>query len=182
MDDEESMPFDPLSCDPVLLDAAVVWVHMPSGAAALQGIVRHPDGGPILGGPAVHPRPVSTGGTRALLPGVDLSQHGRLPSQPALWPDGTTEKALAAALEQGWRVLTRAEAVRILAAQLYRLRGSDQPGHILHSDQADERTWHPRQNASGRQSTYLQVVFVARSIGVPDTPAPLLDADQVREP
>lgn len=162
--DTTSMPFDP-----EVAEVALVWVHLPTGASAVQGVVRHPDGGPILAGSRMGARPVGAGGTEVLSPGVPAG-HGVLTPDPATWAQTGTDTAEQAAEERGWHLLTRAQAVDVLAAQGYRLRSRLQPGHVLHSDQADESVWHDRQSISGRPAAYVRAAFVARPIRLPDSP------------
>lgn len=172
-----------MSSDPLLLEVALVWVHLPSGAAAVQGVVRHPDGGPMTGGSAVADRPVGAGGTEVLAqaapPATEVLSPGAQPpvhllsSDPAGWAVTGPEAAQAEAERRGWRLVSRAEAARVLSVQGYRLRDSTAPGHVLHTDQADDLTWHPRQGPGGRRSPFILAAFATRPVRVPDSPASL---------
>lgn len=155
-----------ISRDPALVELAMVWAHLPSGAAAIQGVVRHLDGGPTLGGSKVRDRPVGAGGIDVLFEGADPAPH-QLGPDKSRWaqPDPTYAQIKAEA--RGWTLLTRADTIVIMISQGYQLRDSGQVGHVLHSDQADELVWHQRQGTGGRPSPFLCAAFAIRTIPDP---------------
>lgn len=177
--DSASMPRDP-----IMTDIALVRVHLPSGAATIQGVVRHPDGGPIIAGSLLRRRPVSTGGSEVLFPATgpmratETTDHSRW----ALTAPSIVEAALR---QRGWEIITREEAAALLLAKGYSMRSSAQPGHVLHTDQADTATWHPHRagpsddlgdgpgDGLGDGDGYTQLAFAAHAIVVPDDLASL---------
>jgi hypothetical protein len=151
------------------LELALVWVHLPSGVAAVQGVVRNPDGGPTTGGSWVRGRPVGAGGIDVLFDGVEPPVN-RLSPDPSGWAYPTPDVAQEAAQSKGWQLLTRADAVKVMIRQGYQLGSSSQPGHLLHADQADTVIWHNRQGVGSRPSPYIQAAFAVRPIQVPHVP------------
>lgn len=170
--DSTSMPRDweltemtPVEIAPV--EIAVAWVHLPSGAAAVQGVVRHPDGGPIVAGSALRSRPVGAGGIDVLYEGVDPTggpRHGRAPLLRSQWALTDTDGVAETLAMRGWRLMSRAEAARMLTEQGYQLRHSNASGHVLHLDLADDTIWHDWVAVSGKPFSYIQVAFVARPL------------------
>jgi hypothetical protein len=146
---------------PSRVEIARVWVHLPSGAAAVQGIVRHPDGGPIVAGARFRARPIVEGGTHVLETGAPPNSPDNIAPLPttqwAMTDPGEIEPMLTNA---GWRLITRAEAVKILIAQGYRLRDSTQAGHVAHLDLNDEVVWHANDNSFA----HMQAAFVIRHV------------------
>lgn len=144
------------------LEIALAWVHLPSGGAAVQGIVRHPDGGPIVGGSRLRNRPVGAGGTEILLPGADphghASHHLLRPDQWAMATPAMVEPTLT---ERGWQLTSRTDAIHTLTYQGYQIRDSSQPGHVVHLDQDDDAVWHDW-TVAGKAFPYVQAAFVTR--------------------
>jgi hypothetical protein len=170
--------------NPVMTDIALVQVHLPSGAATIQGIVRNPDGGPIVAGSLLRRRPVVTGGSDVLLPATaPMGTAEKLdPDRWALADPAIVEVELQ---RRGWEIISRKEAATLLAEQGYLMRSSTQPGHVLHTDQADAATWHRRgygpddglhhgPGAPGDGADpYLRLAFVVRPVVVPNDLASL---------
>lgn len=147
-----------------IAEVALAWLHIPSGAAVLQGIVRHPDGGPIIGGASVRHRPLAAGGAQVLLEGTDQAQ---VTANPDTWAN-TASNAVQELLELlGWRTIPRVEAAAILRLLGYRLRPSDAPGHVLHADHADEDIWHHKPTLNGRACRYTLAAFAVRPLLAP---------------
>lgn len=157
-----------IPCDPARTEIALVWLHLPSGAAAIQGIVRHADGGPIVAGAAVRGRPLAAGGTEVLHNGADPTTN-RFTADPRTWavtePDAVQEQVML----RGWQLISRRKAAAILDAQSYLLRSSSAPGHVVHEDQADDMVWHYKASRDGRPSTYTWAAFVVRPMLEPGT-------------
>lgn len=181
------------------VDIAVAWTHLPTGSAAVHGVVRHPDGGPIVAGSLLRNRPIAAGGIEVLyegvdpvgdpsryhptnpspdpgaddgdgeLAGMDIDIAGGRPLRRGEWALSDTDAVTETLQMRGWTLVTRAEAARLLGRQGYRLRRSTSPGHVLYADHADEQVWHDWVAVNGQVFAYVQVAFVVR----PAAPPPL---------
>lgn len=152
--------------DPVMTDIALVQVHLPSGASTIQGIVRHPDGGPIVAGSLLRKRPVATGGSEVVFPPTAPLRDAER-CDPSRWTLTEATDVEAELQARGWAVITRHDALTLLRAQGYRLRSSEQPGHAIYTDQDDNATWYPGGHPS-EPDPYTRLAFAVRAIVVPD--------------
>lgn len=163
-----------MPCDQDIAEIALAWVYLPTGAAVLQGIVRHPDGGPIIGGAAVAHRPLAAGGAEVVFAGSDPDS----PQTAAHCDNGGatgTDPLQEWLVMRGWRPITRVEAAAILRLLGYRLRPSAAPGHVIHADQGDEEIWHHNPILNGRAFRDTLAAFAVRPklapAATPATPA-----------
>lgn len=156
-----------MPCDQTIAEVALAWLHLPSGAAVLQGVVQHPDGGPIIGGAVIRDRPLKAGGSQVLIEGADPAVS-RFTAHPDTWAMTGPEPVQELLELRGWRTITRVETVAILRLLGYQLRPSATPGHVIHADQGDEQIWHHKLRLNGRACRYTLATFAVR----PALPSP----------
>jgi hypothetical protein len=145
------------------LEIALAWVHLPSGGAAVQGIVRHPDGGPIVAGSALRNRPVGARATEVLSPGADPHTIPGQRLRSDHWAIDSPAVAEPLLAERGWQLTSRTDAILILISQGYRMRQSSEPGHVVFLDQGDNAVWHDW-TVAGKTFPYVRAAFVTRRL------------------